>query len=98
MENHNIEFPYSPYSSNEAFHEEIMKQMFNDPIGEVTGNCVPQEILEECAAKGVNLKEWSEIACKSLQRNMFSDQQMTVSERKVFIRLFYAALEEKKSY
>lgn len=82
---------YSIYDLSAArFQEELVAQMF-DRTPEETGNCIPADLVDK-----YKLRDWSVDMAASIHRRMFGGRDdLTVQERRIFIRLFYRNLARK---
>ena len=73
-----------------VFKKEFLIQMF-DPSCQTTGNCISKDLIEK-----FKLKEWSKQAIKTIHEIMFQGHgQLSVEQRRIFIRLFYQNLARK---
>lgn len=82
---------YSIYdASPDRFKEELIAQMFDHNPHE-TGNCIPVDLVAK-----FDLREWSVTAADQIHANLFANRKnLTVEERRIFIRLFYQNLSRK---
>ena len=85
------EWGYSIYDPSAArFQEELVAQMFDGSPHE-TGNCIPQELV-----KKYDLRRWSTTMATEIHQRLFGARpQLTVEERRIFIRLYYRSLIRK---
>ncbi len=82
---------YSIYHpSISKFKQEVITQMF-DRLPHETGNYIPPEFVKKC-----DLREWSVKTVNTIHQTIFNEKdQLTVEERRFFIRLFYLNLSRK---
>lgn len=84
-------FGYSPcYSGANEFKNELMRQIF-DGYRHETGNYIPSDLV-----KKFDLRNWSSMTINQIHKALFDDRKnLTVEERRIFIRLFYHNLARK---
>lgn len=85
------EWGYSIYDkSAKRFMEEFIKQVF-DASPQETGNMIPSYLMDR-----FHLREWSVQAINKIHECLFgARKELTVQERRIFIRLFYQNLSRK---